>query len=200
MAETMSAKHDQPVTADEVAAWFPHTRFGTPDIAKCAVLARAVERTRSTFRILEADDYVVAAAKALPAVTKAARLLKQELGLLTKKAGPHGNSWEIVKLATALRDLDGAIEDFLGAAPGRSIGRQESVWLASANKWAPLAAQCLAKKGRQDASQITPTGPVMAVLCQAVDRVYGKNLTRPVLSRRLQEHRRRKLKKKPRGN
>ena len=200
MAEKKSGASNQPVTADEVAAWFPHTRFGAPDIAKCAVLAVAVERTRATFRILEADPYVAAAVAALPGVTKAARLLKQELGLLTKKAGPHGNSLEIVKLAAALRNLDGAIEDFLGAAPGRSIGRQDSVWLASANKWAPLAAQCLAKKGRQDASETTPTGPVMAVLCKAVDRVYGKNLTRPVLSRRLQEHRRRKLNNKPRGN
>lgn len=187
MAEMKSAAPNQPVTADEVAAWFPHTSFGAPNIAKCAVLARAVERTRAMLRILEADDYVKAAAPFLPAVTKAARLLKQELQTFAEKAGPYGKDREI-------GNLNGAIMDFLAMAPGQKRGRQESPWLASANKWAPLAAQCLAKEGRQDASQTTQTGPVIAVLCRAVARVYGGNLSKPDVSRRLQEFRSREKK------
>ena len=192
MAEMKGTAPNQPVTASEVAAWFPHIRFGAPDIAKCAVLALAVERTRAIFRILEADDHLNAGKAFLPAVTKAARLLKQELQTLAKEAGPYGKSWEIA-------NLYGAIMDFLDVAPGQSMGRQESAWMASALKWAPLAAACLKKEGKDPSSQLTLSGPVAHVLCKAVARVYGKTLTTPDLYRRLQEYRDRQ-KKRSYGN
>ncbi len=165
------------ITDAEVVKWFPKSKFGAPNEDAIRTLTKRLEYTRRIGQALENEGLTNSKQK-LVWVVKAATALGRELLDLKDSAGRYASGPEITNLLAAL-------DAFLCVAQPRSRGRQQPEWIKSAARWSPLVAACLERKGKQSASQTSDAGPVMAVLSNAVYRIYGIRIKRENIGRRL---------------
>lgn len=159
-----------PITAAEVAAWVPESRFGCPPVKAWQDFADRLE----SYRVLRQGVPEPRSDNSLSEAVRLLRLLKPELESVIRERGDG-----VVAIRAQLLLLTAC--NLLGLVPKRAAHRSAQPWVFEAQEWAEIAQRTLAHdlwertKTSPKISLDAEEGPVIAVVVRALARALGIN-------------------------
>lgn len=177
------------VTPEQLASWFPESKFGRPSAKQCRELAASINRVRiSSTEKREEWEKQQSAHEHLKTAARACEKLKTELNALVSFLPSSAAHYGYI--------IDAA-DRFLRMKPDIKPGRPELFWVGLAHRWAQDIVGILTQSNKQRPSLNASGGPVTAVLAQILEHCFGEEFDTVDIGRRLRE---RELRLKRQGN
>jgi len=183
MCETKVEAPVRLISIAEVEGWFPSEVQGKLNEIALDKLASTIDLI---LKVTPFSDDMKPARIQLAQVSKAAKVLKNEIALLFKVGG------EWVKTDLRLHALNNEINLLLNEAQGRVNGRPQADWNRSVARWAPIVASCMQTRNNKPPSIFDPSGPVCVVLSKALKRVYDLEPDATIIVKAVQRKRARR--------
>ena len=174
------------ISIAEVENWFPAEFQGKLNGIALDKLASTIDLI---LKVTPVSDDLKPARIQLAQVSKAAKVLKNEIDLLFKVGG------EWVKTDLRLNAMNNELDLLLNKAQGRANGRPQTDWNRSVARWAPIVASCIQTRNNKPPSIFDLSGPVCVVLSKALKRVYDLEPDASTIVKAIQREMKRKREK-----
>jgi len=179
-ANSSNAGETHSLTDEEVASWFPESRFGRPKPEHCVALTNALQLAWLLRVHPQALNPVLNANARLFEAARACREAKVELESALRQAGPHYRGTEIQHLITA-------IDSFLAIGPASKSGRPAASWQSAVTRLLPLAVAALKANGLGTPSASSDKGPVVGFMVVMLRKCSGQQVSATTIGRWLRQ-------------